>query len=163
MGTKFHKPSVVVYPSMLQHKVKEDRTFLTKETKGVQTENVSVKFDEGTQCEEEKVIAHARGVQTSPGTSTEFWNPVKNQFLFQNQCSLQSLPLPTTTATLATLIHTTTPQLSSSDTVTLIASTAAAAAVAASASLHGNNKNSKVCLLKHLYSLNIGNPSLHLL
>lgn len=144
-GTNFSKQGIVVYPNVIQYK--EERTFLRSEAKGVQTETVSVKFDEGTQCEEENVVTHARGVQTSPaGTSSgsDFGNPVKKRCPLQNQHPLQCLASTATT----TLMHTTTSQLSSSDTMTLIASTAAAAAIAASASLHNNNtKHAKVrCL-----------------
>ena len=142
-GTNLSKQGIVVYPNVIQYK--EEKTFLRSKAKGVQTETVSVKFDEGTQCEEEKVVTHARGVQTSPaGSSSEFGNPVKKRCPLQNQHPLQCLASTATT----TLMHTTTSQLSSSDTVTLIASTAAAAAIAASASLHNNTtKHSKVrCL-----------------
>lgn len=142
-GTNFSKQGIVVYPNVIQYK--DEKTFLGSEAKAVQTETVSVKFDEGTQCDEEKVITHARGVQTSPaGSSSDFGNPVKKRSPLQNQHPLQCLASTAPT----TLMHTTTPQLPSNDTVTLIASTAAAAAIAASASLHNStNKHAKVrCL-----------------
>ena len=125
------KHGIVVYPNVLQHK---EKALLTKEAKEMQTENFSTRVDEGTQCEEEKVAVRAQGIQTSPRSS----DVKKKQYPFQSE------PVAITQAT-------TTPQLS--DAVTLIASTAAAAAVAASASLHNNDKRTKVCLLKHLHLL----------
>ena len=137
-GNSFHKHGIVVYPNVLQQK-EEDKVFLAK---GMQTENFPEKFDEGTQCEEEKVVVHTRGIQTSPsgGGTKKKQHPVQNR---------QNLPPVVATTAVTPLTQTTTPQLT--DTVTLIASTAAAAAVAASASLHNNDKHSKVCLLKQLY------------
>ena len=139
-GNSFHKHGIVVYPNVLQHK-DEDKVFsITKEAKGIQTESFPLKFDEGTQCEEEKAVVHTQGIQTSPSSSTT---------TKKKQHPVQNLPPPAVTTTAVPLIQTTTPQLT--DTVSLIASTAAAAAVAASASLHNNDKYSKVCLLKQLY------------
>ena len=133
-GNSFHKQ--VVYPNVVQHKG-EDNGF-TKEAKGIQTESFPEKFDEGTQCEEERVVVHTRGIQTSPNSSIGK----------KTQHPVQNLP-PAVTP----LMQSTAPQLT--DAVTLIASTAAAAAVAASASLHNNDKHSKVCLLKQLYLYDI--------
>lgn len=130
-GNGFHKH--VVYPNVLQHKG-EGKAFLTKEAKGIQTENFPEKFDEGTQCEEKTVVVHTQGIQTSPSSIAE-----------KKQHPVQPAVAP--------LMQSTTPQLT--EVVTLIASTAAAAAVAASASLHNNDKHSKVCLLKQLYLYDI--------
>ena len=134
-GSSSHKH--VVYPNVLQHKG-EDKAFTkeAKEAKGIQTD-FPEKFDEGTQCEEDKVIVHTRGIQTSPNSS-----------MAKKQHPVQNLP-PPAVATTTPLTQSITPQLT--DAVTLIASTAAAAAVAASASLHSNDKHPKVCLLKQLY------------
>lgn len=115
--------------------------------KGIQTDSLPVKFDEGTQCEEERVDVYTQGVQTSPSGGTGLKNHVKERCPVQGQHPLQALSLPVTTTL------TTTPQLSSTDAVTLIVSTAAAAAVAASASLHDNDKHAKVCLLKQSYPI----------
>ena len=123
------KHGIVVYPNVLQHK---EKALLMKEAKEMQAENFSTRVDEGTQCEEEKVVVRAQGIQTSPRGSDIKNNPIQSE-----------APAITQAAT--------TPQLS--DAVTLIASTAAAAAVAASASLHNNDKRTKVCLLKHLHLL----------
>lgn len=139
----WHKHAIVVYPDVIQHE--QDEPLLTKEAKGIQTENFSMKFDEGTQCEDEKVIVHTQGVQTSPGTSSDIdsGNSIKRH-------PVQSLPFTTTTMTVTTPLMQTTSSQFSTDAVTLIVSTAAAAAVAASTSLHNNDKYTKVCMLEKL-------------
>jgi len=138
-GTHFqYKPTIVVYPNVIQSE-RDETTLLTKESKGIQTEILSMKFDEGTQCDDEKVIVRTQGIQTSPGASggTDSENLIKQHLV-------QSLASTTTTVTTPP-IQATSRQLST-DAVTLIASTAAAAAVAASTSLHNNNKCTQVCL-----------------
>lgn len=128
---------IVVYPNVFRYKEEEEKALSAKE---IQTENVSVKFDETTQCEE--VVMCTQGIQTSPNNSEDIRNAIKQRSPHNQQHPFQSLP-PTSTVVTS---QTTSSQQLSTDAMTLIASTAAAAAVAASASLHNNNRHTEVCV-----------------